>query len=80
VTRVPEKELYEFPNWNATATCDECGATIDVPDMGDRDADMKAPHWKREPRHDPFNDVYAALCDECYAAAVTEALEELENR
>lgn len=71
MTRVLEKDLYEWPFHNETATCEDCGAEIDVPDEG---TEMDPPHWRREEHHDPFDDVFDALCDDCYAEAVSEII------
>jgi hypothetical protein len=66
--------MYEFPMHNDTATCSECGVEIDLPDVDDPDTDMKAPFWRRKEQYDPFDDVFDALCDTCYAEAVSEVI------
>ena len=74
MTRVASRDLYEWPMYHDTATCEDCGAEIDVPEIDDPNGDMKPPHWRRETHFDPFDDVFEALCDECYAEAVGEII------
>lgn len=75
MTTVASKDLYEWPMRNDTATCEDCGVDIKVPNPDDPDGDFKAPHWRRQEHWEPFDDVYEALCDDCYAAEVSEILE-----
>lgn len=77
-TVVLASELYEFPHWNDTAVCTECEAEIDVPDMGDVNADMKEPFWRSEAHYSPCEDEYHALCESCYASEVSQIISEGE--
>lgn len=76
MTRVLSVELYEWPFHNDTATCEDCGIEIQVPDLDDPNADFKAPHWRREDHFEPFNDVFEAICDECFGINISELLDE----
>jgi hypothetical protein len=69
-TVVVENEMYEFPHWNDTAVCCDCGAEMDVPEMGECD-DFEEPYWRREDAIPPCNDTFEALCESCYSKAVS---------
>ena len=79
MTQVASRDFYEWPMHNDTATCEECGAEIDVPPFDDPNGDMKPPHWRRDERFDPFDDVFEALCDDCFASEIAEEIEKKEG-
>jgi hypothetical protein len=76
MTSILDSEMYEFPNDHDTATCEDCGAEMDVPPIDDVDADFKEPHFRRQEHLPPCEDVWEALCDDCYSEAVSKILEE----
>jgi len=75
MTTVLDREMYE---WGVdppeTATCEDCGEEMTVPDQTDPDAGFLEPHFRREP---PSMDVWEALCDGCYAEAVGKILSDI---
>ncbi|WP_225334261.1 hypothetical protein [Halomicrobium urmianum] len=76
MTTVLEKDLYEFSLHERTVECEECGAEVEQDPESD---EMEEPHWRREERYEPFNDVFHALCDSCYAEEVSAIIEGSEN-
>ena len=75
MTTVLNTEMFEWSiDPPETATCEDCGGEMTVPDQTDPDADFMEPHFRRETHLTPCTDVWEALCDECYAEAVGKIL------
>lgn len=83
MTTVPATRFYEWPMNNDTATCEECGKEMEVPDLDDPNRSMKEPFWWKE-QVDTYiggnYDKFHSFCEKHWAEKVCNLKEEeVEN-
>lgn len=75
MTVVLDSEMYEWGLTAETATCEDCGVTMEVPDVDDPDGGFSEPYFRRQPCQ-WSEDSHEALCEGCYSKAVGEIIAE----
>lgn len=79
MTVVQATEFYEWPFDNDTATCEDCGKEMEVPDTDDPNRDMKEPFWWKEEVHTYIGgnyDKFHSYCETCWSKKFSQEVEE----